>query len=135
MAPSARKISILAVAGILVTTCLFAQSPPEDLHLEQDHWTAWDPPSEVPEGTQVYVVQPGDTLWDLAQSNFGDPYLWPQLWERNQYILDSHWIYPGDPLFMSVEVVPLDALAEAGVVQESMSMDGSMDGSMDDSIS
>jgi hypothetical protein len=109
---------------------LFAQSPPEELHLEQDHWTAWNPPSEFPEGSQVYVVQPGDTLWDLAQENFGDPYLWPQLWERNQYILDSHWIYPGDPLIMSVEVVPIDTLADAAIVEEPVSMDGSMDDSM-----
>jgi hypothetical protein len=113
MAPSARKISILAVTGILVTTCLFAQVPPEDLHLEGDHWTAWNPPSEAPEGAEIYFVQPGDTLWDLAAQHFGDPYLWPQLWERNQYVLDSHWIYPGDPMIMSIDVVPLDALAQA----------------------
>jgi hypothetical protein len=80
------------------------------------------------------VIQPGDTLWDLAQKNFGDPYLWPQLWERNQYILDSHWIYPGDPLIMSVEVVPIDALADAALAEEALSLDGSMDDSMDDSM-
>ncbi len=28
----------------------------------------------------------------------GDPFLWPQVWDQNRYILDSHWIYPGDPL-------------------------------------
>jgi len=120
MAPSARKISILAIAGILVTTCLLAQVPPQELHLVGDHWTAWDPPSEAPEGAQVYWVQPGDTLWDLAEQNFGDPYLWPQLWERNQYILDSHWIYPGDPLVISVEVVPIETLAQAPVAEEPM---------------
>src|SRR5262249_21333417 len=29
-----------------------------------------------------------------------NPFLWPQIWEANQYITDSHWIYPGDPLLM-----------------------------------
>jgi hypothetical protein len=28
----------------------------------------------------------------------GDPFLWPQVWDENRYVLDSHWIYPGDPL-------------------------------------
>jgi hypothetical protein len=90
-----------------------AQQPPKDLHWEGDHWSAWDEPDEVPEGAQTYDVQQGDTLWDLAERYFGDPYLWPQLWERNQYILDAHWIYPGDTLVISVEVVPVDTLAEA----------------------
>jgi hypothetical protein len=43
-------------------------------------------------------------LWDLAGEYLGDPYLWPQLWERNQYILDAHWIYPGDPLILGLKV-------------------------------
>ena len=33
-----------------------------------------------------YMIQPGDTLWDLAQANFGDPQYWPQLWSINEYI-------------------------------------------------
>src|SRR6185436_18560833 len=69
-----------------------------------DHWTAWDPPTSFPEGVQVYIIVRGDTLWDLAAKNLGDPYLWPQIWERNRYILDAHWIYPGDPLLLGLEV-------------------------------
>jgi hypothetical protein len=42
----------------------------------------------------------------LAQQYLGDPYLWPQIWERNPYILDSHWIYPGDPIVIDVAVQP-----------------------------
>jgi hypothetical protein len=90
----------------------FAQTPPRDLHLVGDHWTAWDPPTELPEGAEVHIIERGDTLWDLARRFYGDPYLWPQLWERNQYIRDAHWIYPGDPLVLSVEVVPLEDLGE-----------------------
>jgi hypothetical protein len=77
-----------------------------------DHWTAWNPPTEFPENAEVYTIERGDTLWDLSQRFFGDPYLWPQLWERNQYILDAHWIYPGDPLLLGVEVVPVQDLTE-----------------------
>lgn len=60
----------------------------------------------------MYVIVRGDTLWDLAARFYGDPYLWPQLWERNQYIRDAHWIYPGDPLVVGFQVTPLESLAE-----------------------
>ena len=69
--------------------------PPKDLKFVNDHWTPWDPP-EAGEG--AYIIQKGDTLWDLAAEWLGDPYLWPQIWDENRYIMDSHWIYPGDPL-------------------------------------
>lgn len=127
MAPRARKIAATIAAGILMATFVVADEPPRDLHLEGDHWTAWNPPSEHAEGAQIYAVQPGDTLWDLAAQYFGDPYLWPQLWERNQYILDAHWIYPGDPLVISVEVVPVETLAQQPLpVEEPMMEDDTM---------
>jgi hypothetical protein len=94
-----------------VPTALTAQRPPQDLHQIDGHWTAWSPPSEFPQGARVYIIQRGDTLWDLAESNYGDPYLWPQLWERNRYILDAHWIYPGDPLVLGIEATPIDEIA------------------------
>lgn len=45
-----------------------------------------------------YMIQSGDTLWDLAQANFGDPQYWPQLWSINEYITNPHWIYPGNAI-------------------------------------
>lgn len=101
-----RRASLLLIGGLIVACglgpALHAQSssPPGGVHLEGDHWTAWSPPATV-EGQEVYVIQTGDTLWGIARARLGDPYLWPQIWERNQYILDAHWIYPGDPLVMS----------------------------------
>ena len=75
--------------------------PPKDLKFVNDHWTPWDPPAPS-EG--AYIIQKGDTLWDLAEAWLGDPYLWPQIWDENRYILDSHWIYPGDPLVIPGQV-------------------------------
>ena len=46
----------------------------------------------------VYVIKKGDTLWDLSEEYFKDPFLWPKLWQRNQYITNPHWIYPGNPI-------------------------------------
>ena len=93
-----------------------AETPPGDLHLVEGRWTAWDPPTDFPAGATVYTIERGDTLWALAGRFYGDPYLWPQLWEQNPYILDAHWIYPGDPLLVDVEVTTADEYAEA--VQE-----------------
>lgn len=107
---------VLATTLLGVTAPALADRPPQNLHLVNGHWTAWEPPTP-PEGAQVHVIQRGDTLWDLAARFYGNPYLWPQLWERNRYILDAHWIYPGDPLVLGPEVQPVETLAE-GVTGE-----------------
>ncbi|MEL7058857.1 MAG: LysM peptidoglycan-binding domain-containing protein [Acidobacteriota bacterium] len=105
-------VAALAVVA-LSPSALADGPPPRDLRLEGDHWTAWDPPTP-PEGANVYVIAPGDTLWDLAARLLGDPYLWPQIWEQNRYILDAHWIYPGDPLLLGPAVGGA-VVGEAGV--------------------
>lgn len=46
-----------------------------------------------------YVIQPGDTLWDISTRFLGDPYQWPQLWSYNEYITNPHWIYPGNRIY------------------------------------
>lgn len=97
------------LAGLAPATA--ADTPPRNLKWVGDHWTAWDPPQVEP-GPQVHTIVRGDTLWDLAARFYGDPYLWPQLWERNQYILDAHWIYPGDPLVIGFEVTPVEDLTD-----------------------
>ena len=46
-----------------------------------------------------YVVQAGDTLWDISTRFLGDAYQWPQLWSYNEYITNPHWIYPGNRIY------------------------------------
>ena len=93
-------LGTVALAGAALEA---ADTPPTHLKLVNGHWTAWDPPP-TPEGAKVHIVVPGDTFWDLAATNLGNPYLWPQLWEKNQYVRDAHWIYPGDPLILDLQV-------------------------------
>ncbi len=48
------------------------------------------------EAPDYYVVQPGDTLWEISSTFLGNPYYWPRLWSINDYITNPHWIYPGN---------------------------------------
>lgn len=105
------RASIAIAIAVCVAGVAVAQTPtrpPRPLQKVGDHWTPYDPPTSFPEGVEVYIIRPGDTLWDLARRFLGDPYLWPQIWERNQYIRDAHWIYPGDPLVIGPRVAQVE---------------------------
>jgi hypothetical protein len=65
----------------------------------------------------IYVVQTGDTLWDLAQRFMNSPYYWPKIWERNPFVLNPHWIYPGDVLNLYPTGEKLSASAEMSAFQ------------------
>lgn len=111
MVNSARFLAVLALALAAVGAGA-AQQPPEDLKLVGDHWSAWTAPTSFPEGATVHTVEAGDTLWSLAEELLGDPYMWPQLWEANRWVEDSHWIYPGDPLLIDTMGTPMAEVAE-----------------------
>ncbi len=96
-------VFVLVIPGLVAAQQAVTQ-PPQPLHMVGDHWTPYNPPQDFPEGSKVYTIKKGDTLWALAKQFLGDPYLWPQLWERNPYVKDSHWIYPGDPLVVDLAV-------------------------------
>jgi len=45
---------------------------------------------------KTYVVEKGDTLWDISAMFLEQPWLWPKLWRLNPEINNPHLIYPGD---------------------------------------
>lgn len=47
---------------------------------------------------KTYIVEKGDTLWDISAIFLEQPWLWPKLWRLNPEINNPHLIYPGDIL-------------------------------------
>lgn len=51
---------------------------------------------------EIYIVKPGDTLWDISSLYLQQPWLWPELWRNNVHLLNPHLIYPGDQLTLRI---------------------------------
>lgn len=43
-----------------------------------------------------HTVRKGDTLWDICDDYFDNPWQWPRVWSYNPEIVNPHWIYPGE---------------------------------------
>ena len=50
------------------------------------------------EHPETYIVQEGDTLWDISTVFLRDPWYWPEIWFKNPQVENPHLIYPGDTL-------------------------------------
>ena len=74
------------------------------------------------EAPEEYIVEYGDTLFDICSQLLGEGGYWPKLWSLNNYIKNPHFIWPGmrlrfypgdeeDPPFIEIlqgdEVVPI----------------------------
>lgn len=72
------------VAGSAIGTVMFSQSGGS--------------PALNPRHPDRYVVQRGDTLWDISAMFLRDPWYWPEIWYVNPQVANPHLIYPGDIL-------------------------------------
>jgi len=64
----------------------------KDSHAQEE---GRDEPVKLESGL-YYTVEKGDTLWDLSEHFYDSPWIWPDLWEKNQEIANPHWIFPGE---------------------------------------
>jgi hypothetical protein len=96
-----------AVVGMLILFPVgaFAQQAPADA-------------AKSSEGI-VHTVVAGDTLWDLSAKYLGSPWKWTEIWERNRFLTNPHYIYPG----IQVVIVPPGA-REIALGQEPASASG-----------
>jgi hypothetical protein len=49
---------------------------------------------------EIHLVRRGDTLWDLCDRYYSNPWQWPRVWSYNPQVANPHWIYPGDQIRM-----------------------------------
>ena len=57
-------------------------------------------PNLADSAPDTYVVQQGDTLWDISALFLDEPWRWPELWSVNPDVRDPNLIYPGDVLYL-----------------------------------
>jgi hypothetical protein len=53
------------------------------------------PQASTSPAPESYVVQPGDTLWNLSQRFLNNPWYWPKIWSYNPDFDNPNWIRPG----------------------------------------
>jgi hypothetical protein len=78
------------------------EKPPEQVTVKAQIPQAEPEPVETivyePEFPETYIVQEGDTLWDISTVFLRDPWYWPEIWFKNPQVENPHLIYPGDTL-------------------------------------
>lgn len=83
-----------------VTTGSSATPLPSSLSLGFDEGTGRRSMSVRSSTPSMHTVKRGDTLWDVCDLYFRNPWQWPRVWALNPHIKNPHWIYPGDQIHL-----------------------------------
>jgi len=57
--------------------------------------------------TYTHIAKKGDTLWGICEKYYGDPELWPKLWQINPFVTNPHLLKPGDAIRL-LEDIPVE---------------------------
>lgn len=101
-------IKYCAISILPFFSTAFAQSDAPDFQKEEQFHEIYKNYNEKPtdeqtwsttlskQTSQTYLIQKGDTLWDISETLFGDPYFWPKIWALNhKEIFNPHQITQG----------------------------------------
>jgi hypothetical protein len=94
---AARSALILLVIALFPATA-WLQEPVAGTSAPTQQPAAAGSQSPAAEQSGRYEIRQGDTLWDIANAFYRDPFLWPLIWKSNPSINDPDLIYPGTAL-------------------------------------
>ncbi len=80
--------NLLSIGAVLALFAFAAPACADTVALKSDH-------------PDRYVVQKGDTLWDISKRFLQDPWRWASVWTINDQIKNPHLIYPGDVILLT----------------------------------
>ncbi len=76
------------------------------------------PQKEKPKPAKIHSVQKGESLWVLAKKYYGDPYLWPLIYQENQEkIKNPDVLRPGKEIVIPNLVGQVENLAQEDKVK------------------
>jgi len=105
-----RAMTAAAIAALAI-----AMAAPAGVATGQDQGIDRSVIPMAPDAPDRYVVQPGDTLWDISAKFLTDPWYWPEIWHVNPQVANPHLIYPGDELALTwVDGRPRVSVASGG---------------------
>jgi hypothetical protein len=64
-------------------------------------WAAGEVPKLRTDHPSRYIVQKGDSLWDISGRFLNEPWLWRGVWQANPQIDNPDLLFPGDEILLS----------------------------------